>query len=372
MRVRRLEAFRLRLALVHEFQTSSHRKSFLEHVLLRVTDAEGAVGWGEMASPSDPYYCAETVDTCWLVLERYLAPLLLDHAWEHPSEVRARVARVRGHHFVKAGLDIACWDLWSRAQGVSLARALGGERTAIAAGVSLGIEHSVDDLVAQVGHHVAGGYSRVKLKIAPGWDAVPARAVRQAYPDLLLQVDANGAYAEEPAHLAALGSLDGAGLLMIEQPFAPSELLASARLQARLGTAVCLDESVETSGELETALALGACRIVNIKVSRMGGLTAARAAHDICRSRGIQVWCGGMHEFGIGRAANVALASLPGFGLPSDVSGSDKYFARDVVSPPIRAVGGEVAVPMHEPGIGHAVDEERVRAEASATLDLRA
>jgi O-succinylbenzoate synthase len=371
MRITRVEGFRLRLDLVHEFETSSHRKSYLEHVLVRVEDESGEAGWGEIASPSDPYYCAETVDTCWLLLGRYLAPAVLGKAWEHPAQAAAIAGKVRGHHFAKAGLDIACWDLHARARRAPLARLLGGERRTIAAGVSLGIERSLDELLAQVGRHVAGGYRRVKLKIGPGWDAEPVRAVRAAYPDLLLQVDANGAYTEDAAHLAALESLDGAGLLMIEQPFDRTDLVASARLQRRIATPVCLDESIETLGELESALALGACRIVNVKVSRMGGLTPSRAAHDACRARGVAVWCGGMHEFGVGRAANIALASLPGFTLPSDVSGSDKYYRSDVVAPPIRATGGEVPVPWDEAGLGHTVDEERVRREASAALDLR-
>ncbi len=372
MRVVRVEAFRARLALVHEFETSSHRKSYLEHVLVRIADESGAAGWGEIASPSDPYYCAETVETCWLVLAQYLAPLLLKEPWEHPSQVARRMARIRGNHFAKAGVDIACWDLWSRSQGWPLARALGGERRTIPAGVSLGIEPTVEGLLEQVAKHVAGGYSRVKLKISPGWDLDPVRAVRAAHPELLLQVDANGAYTEFSGHLAALEALDDVGLLMIEQPFAPGALCASGRLQARLRTPICLDESIESLGELETALSLGACRIVNVKVARMGGLTAAREAHEACLAKGIPVWCGGMHEFGVGRAANVAIASLSGFTYPSDVSGSDKYFKRDLVSPPIRAVKGEVAVPWGEPGLGHAVDEERVRAEALASLDLRA
>ena len=370
MKIVSIEAFRLKLDLVHEFETSSHRKSYLEHVLVRVADVSGAVGWGEIASPSDPFYCPETVDTCWLVLGRYLGPAILGKSWERPAAAAALLGKVRGHHFAKAGVDMACWDLWARSRGEPLARALGGERQTIAAGVSLGIERSIDELLAQVGRHVAGGYGRVKLKIAPGWDAEPVRAVRAAYPDLLLQVDANGAYTESPEHLAALSALDGTGLLMIEQPFDRTELAASARLQQRISTPVCLDESIDTVGELESALALGACRIVNIKVSRMGGLTPARAAHDACRARGVAVWCGGMHEFGVGRAANIALASLPGFTLPSDVSGSDKYFADDVVTPPIRARAGQVPVPWTEHGIGHAVDEQRVRAQASATLTL--
>jgi O-succinylbenzoate synthase len=362
-----VEAFRVSLPLVHAFQTSSHRKSHLEHILVRVADADGAAGWGEIASPSDPYYCAETVDICWLTLERYLAPALLGAAWDHPSEVGALWARVRGHHFAKAGLDIACWDLWSRTADRPLAHALGGERRTIEAGVSLGIEPTIDDLLAQAAQYAAEGYPRIKLKIAPGWDVEPVRAVREAHPGLALHVDANGAYTEEQREVFA--ELDHYGLTMIEQPYAPGALAAHARLQASIETAVCLDESVEDLDQLDTALELGAGRVLNIKVSRMGGLTNAKAAHDRAVEGGWRVWCGGMHEFGVGRAANVAIAALPGFTLPSDVSGSDKYYAHDVVEPPIRATGGHVPVP-RTPGIGHEVDEALVRRIASATLKL--
>src|SRR5690606_27749285 len=194
-------------------------------------------------------------------------------------------------------------------------------------GVSLGIEPTVDDLLTQVDKHVRGGYRRVKLKIGPAWDVEPVRAVREAYPDLTLQVDANGAYEEDdPAHVQSLETLDKYNLLLIEQPFAPGALAAHARLQARLNTPICLDESVDDLDQLNTAIALNAGKILNIKVSRMGGLSIARQAHDMATAAGWQAWCGGMHEFGIGRAANVALSSLPGFTLPGDVSGSDKYY----------------------------------------------
>ncbi|HEY3682474.1 MAG TPA: o-succinylbenzoate synthase [Streptosporangiaceae bacterium] len=364
-----VEAFRVSLPLVHSFQTSSHRKSHLEHIVVRVAGADGRAGWGEIASPSDPYYCPETVDTCWMMLHRYLAPALVGTEWAHPSEAGAAWARVRGHNFAKAGLDIACWDLWTTASGTPLATALGGTRTTTAAGVSLGIEPTIDALMEQVGRHVADGYGRVKLKIAPGWDTGPVRAVREAFPDLLLQVDANGVYPETPEALETLRGLDAYGLLLVEQPFAPGALAAHARLARTLGTPVCLDESVDDLGQLDTAIALGAGGVLNIKVSRMGGLTAARAAHERAVAAGWRVWCGGMHEFGIGRAANVALASLPGFDLPSDVSGSDKYYARDIVDPPIRALAGQVAVPT-TPGLGHTVDEAFIRAEATATFQV--
>jgi o-succinylbenzoate synthase len=366
-RVTTVEAFLVSMPLVRAFQTSSHRKSHLEHILLRVGDTDGAVGWGEIASPSDPYYCAETVDSCRLTVERYLAPALLGAEWDHPSQVGALWARVRGHHFAKAGLDIACWDLWARTAGRPLARALGGERETIETGVSLGIEPTMADLLGQAARYAAEGYPRIKLKIAPGWDVEPVRAVREAHPDLAVHVDANGAYTEDQA--AVFTELDRLGLTMIEQPFAPGALAAHARLQDRLETAVCLDESVENLDHLDTALALGAGRVLNIKVSRMGGLTNAKAAHDRAVAAGWRVWCGGMYEFGVGRAANIAIAALPGFTLPGDISGSDKYYACDVVRPPIRAEKGRVPVPA-APGLGHEVDEPLVRRLASASLRL--
>ncbi|WP_329522198.1 o-succinylbenzoate synthase [Spirillospora sp. NBC_01491] len=359
-----VEAFRLSLPLVHSFQTSSHRKSHLEHIVVRVAGADGTVGWGEIASPSDPYYCPETVDTCWMILQRYLAPALVGSEWDHPADAGRAWAKIRGHHFAKAGLDIACWDLWTRASGTRLADALGGTRDRVAAGVSLGIEPTVEELLAQVGRHVADGYRRIKLKIAPGWDVAPVRAVRAAHPDLAVQVDANGVYPETDEALATLRELDALGLLLIEQPFAPGALAAHARLAERIGTPVCLDESVDDLDQLDSAIALRAGTVLNIKVSRMGGLTAARAAHERAVAAGWRVWCGGMHEFGVGRAANVAIASLSGFDLPSDVSGSDKYYAHDIVAPPIRAVDGMVEVPSG-PGLGHEVDEEFVRAQAA-------
>jgi O-succinylbenzoate synthase len=367
VRVERVELLQVRLPLVREFETSSHRKSYLEHVLVRVEDTDGAVGWGEIASPSGPFYAPETVETCWSIATGHLVPRLLGATWDHPAHAPALWAAVRGNEFAKAGFDMACWTLWAHAAGVPLAKALGGEQQSVVAGVSLGIEPTVSALVEQVGRQA--GYPRVKLKLAPGWDVEPVRAVRAAFPDLQLHVDANGAYTETTEHLAALRALDGADLLMIEQPFAPRNLMAAARLQATITTPLCLDESVVEGHDLETALAVGACRVLNIKVSRMGGLTAAVAAHDLARAHDVPVWCGGMHEFGVGRAANVALSSLPGFVLPSDVSGSDKYYARDVVAPPIRADRGVVRVPGDAPGLGHDVDEEFLRARATRTAE---
>jgi O-succinylbenzoate synthase len=354
---------RVRMPLVHEFQTSSHRKTYLDHVLVELEDASGATGWGEIASSSDPYYAPETVESCWHIASQYLLPAVLGRPWTHPDQLAKLWSKVRGNNFAKAGVDMAAWVLWAETQSVPLATVLGGTRSEVVAGVSLGIEPTIDDLLTEVERQVAAGYPRVKLKIAPGWDVEPVRSVRTAYPELDLHVDANGIYSADD--LTAVRKLDEFGLTMIEQPFAPRDLLTHAALQRTISTPVCLDESVETVDDLETALALEALQVLNIKVSRMGGLGAARAAHDRAQQAGIAVWCGGMHEFGIGRLANVALSSLPGFTLPSDVSASEKYYARDLVVPAVVAVQGVVQVP-EATGLGHAVDRELITANTVA------
>ncbi|WP_235502564.1 MULTISPECIES: o-succinylbenzoate synthase [unclassified Kitasatospora] len=357
IRIARVDLFVVRLPLIRPFTTSSHRKDHLDHILARITDQDGATGWGECASPTDPFFGPENLRSCWNALNDYFAPALLAADWQHPTDLTAAWGHVQGNHFARATLDIACWDLFARRQDRSLADSLGAAAPRVEVGVSLGIEPGVDELLDQVDRFVAQGYRRVKLKIAPGWDTAPVAAVRDRFPDTPLQVDANGAYRERPSHRAVLRELDGHGLTMIEQPFPADDLLAHARLQSELATPICLDESVTTVHTARTALALGAGRIVNIKVSRLGGLTEARAVHDLCEQAGVPVWCGGMHEFGIGRAANLALAALPGFTFPGDLSGSDRYFSTDVVQPPIRATDGTVAVPTG-PGLGVEIDPE--------------
>lgn len=346
-----IQLHRVHLPLRHRFQTSSHAKGDIEHILVRLEDVAGIVGWGEIASPSGPFYGPETVDTCWSIARDHLVPLTLAAEWEQPADLHGALDKVRGNAFARAGFDMAAWALHTVASGVPLARALGGTRDRVAAGVSLGIEPTIDDLLAQVQGKVDEGYHRVKLKIAPGWDAAPVRAVRDAFPRLAMHVDANGAYRPGDDTREVLRALDGLDLLMIEQPFAPHDLLSHARAQAMLATPVCLDESVETVDDLRTAIALRAGGILNIKVSRMGGLTEAVRAHHVAQDAGWPVWCGGMHEFGIGRAANVALSALPGFTLPSDVSGSDKYYVRDITTEPVVCRDGWVAV-SDAPGLG--------------------
>ena len=357
MRIDSISLHMLELPLVRTFRTSGSVRDSITHVVVHLR-ADSAEGWGECAAPVDPYYCPETAGTCWHVLTEFLVPMVLGHDWATPADLAQSLSRVKGNHFAKAGLEMAAWDAWTRAQGLPLAAALGGTRPHIASGVSLGIEAEPAALFEQIDRYTAEGYRRVKLKIAPGHDIEVVRATRARYPDLPLQVDANSAYTLRD--IEHLKQLDAFNLLLIEQPLAHDDIIDHAVLQKQLKTPICLDESLHSLDDVRKAIDLDACRVVNIKVGRVGGFTEAIRIHDFCRARGVPVWCGGMHEFGIGRAANVALASLPGFTLPGDVSGSDKYYHEDIVEPPIIAHDGMITVPT-SPGLGHDVALERVR-----------
>ncbi len=369
--VRSVEMYLVRLPLIRPFTTSSHTKDHLDHILLRVRDADGAEGWGECASAADPYYCSETTESSWHMLRDFLIPSILNVAWEHPDYAARHWAPVRGNNFAKAGLEMACWDLYTRAQGRAVAEALGGTRREIHSGVSLGIEPTVQGILEQVERFLDQGYRRIKMKIGPGRDLAYLRAVRERWPDILLMADANSAYSlDDPEHVQALRALDDLNLMMIEQPLADDDIIDHARLQAQLATPICLDESIHTVHDARKALDLGSCRIINIKVSRLGGLSEARRVHDLCHSRDIPVWCGGMHEFGVGRAANVAISSLPGFTLPGDVSGSDRAYREDIVDPPIRAHSGAIDVPWDRPGLGFDANLDRIRERTVRELVL--
>ena len=371
--LRSVELYLVRLPLVRPFTTSSHTKDHLAHILLRVRDAQGAEGWGECASASDPYYCSETSETSWHILRDFLIPGLLGQPWDHPDQAAATWTPVRGNRFAKAGLEMACWDLYTRARNEPLAAALGGTRREIHSGVSLGIEPTPEAIVEQVASYLDQGYKRIKMKIGPGRDLAFLQAVRRRWPDVPLMADANSAYRlDDPAHLAALQALDELNLMMIEQPLADDDIVDHARLQAKLRTPICLDESIHSLDDARKALELGSCRIINIKVSRLGGLGEARRVHDLCQAHDVPVWCGGMHEFGIGRAANVAICSLPGFTIPGDVSGSDKAYRQDIVDPPIRAHDGSIDVPWDRPGLGFEPNVERIRACTTRELVLEA
>jgi O-succinylbenzoate synthase len=303
----------------------------------------------------DPGYSYETTDTAWSVLTDFLVPGLLGREIDDARDLLAPVAWVRGHRMAKAGLEMAAWDLEARRRGVSLAELLGGRRGDVAVGVSVGIQPSDEALVEKVRGYVDEGYARIKIKIKPGRDVETLTAVRTEFPDLPMMADANSAYSLQD--VARLRALDGLGLMMIEQPLAYDDLLDHSRLQREIETPICLDESIRSVRDAELALDLGAGRIINIKPGRVGGFAQAKAIHDLCRDRGIPVWCGGMLESGVGRAHNVALASLPGFTLPGDISASRRYWERDIVEPEFVMTGGTMQVPPG-PGIGVAVRED--------------
>lgn len=356
MKIDRVDLLIVRMNRVRSFETSSSLRQYLEHILVKVY-ADGLVGWGECASPIDPYYCEETTETCWHLLKDFLAPAVLGRPWSRVEEIAATWQKVKRNNFAKAGLEMACFDLLGQAEGKSLSALLGGTRDEIVSGVSLGIESDIEALFAIIDQSLADGYRRIKLKIGPGRDVDVVRRVRERYPDLPVMADANSAY--RLSDLPMLKQLDEFGLMMIEQPLAHDDIIDHAQLQAGLRTPICLDECIHSAEDARKALDLGSGRIINIKVSRLGGLLEAKKVHDLCHARGVPVWCGGMHEYGIGRAANVAISSLPGFTLPGDVSGSDKYYDPDVVDPPVLAPCGAIPVPTG-PGLGHTANEERI------------
>jgi o-succinylbenzoate synthase len=350
------------LPLVTRFETSMGALTIREAVIVEV-HADGCVGWGEAAAWQHPWFSYETTATTRYVLRDYLIPALLSG----PARVSGDEIdpAIRGYPMAKAAVESALLDAMAKRDGISLATALGGTAATVPVGISLGIEPTLDDLLGLIQGAVSDQYRRVKLKVKPGWDVAVVREVREAFGDRLsLAVDANAAYSW--ADVPTLRELDALGLSMIEQPFDHSDFDLHARLQSQLGTPVCLDETIKTAQDAAIAIKLGSCQVINIKPGRVGGLLNARAIHDLCAAHGLPVFCGGMLETGIGRAANLALASLPGFTIPSDLSASRRYFSRDVIISPFElGDGGVLAVPAG-PGTGIAVDE---RALDACTLE---
>jgi o-succinylbenzoate synthase len=362
VRIERLELRLVKLPLVHFFETSFGRIHDKHFILVRV-DGDGVSGYGECVAEQDPYYSSETNDTCWHIITGFIAPRVLGAVFDHPRDIFPALKAIRGHNMAKAAVEMAAWDLYAKQRRAPLNRILGGTRDRIASGVSIGIQDSLDDLVAKVARELAAGYRRIKIKVKPGWDVDAVRAVRARFPDILMMVDANAAYSLADAdHLA---TLDAFNLMMIEQPLDYDDVADHAALQRRLKTPICLDESIKTIAVARQAIEAGACRIINIKPGRVGGFAESIRLHDLCASRGIPVWHGGMLESGIGRAANLHLSTLPNFTLPGDVAASNRYFVPDLIEPPIEVAGdGTIAVPTG-PGIGVTIRDDRI---ARATL----
>ncbi len=347
-RIEGVELRRVRLPLVRPFETSFGSQSERDALLVRVVTGD-AQGWGECVAMEEPLYSAEYVDGAHDVVRRFVLPRIAAGRCTSATMVAPLLAPLKGHPMAKAAVEMAVLDAELRAEGRSFGSYLGAERTRVPAGVSVGIAASIPELLDQVAEYLEAGYLRVKLKIKPGWDVEPVRAVRERFGnELLLQVDANAAYTLDDAR--QLARLDPFGLLLVEQPLAEDDVRGHAELAKLIRTPVCLDESITSARAAGEAIALGACSVVNIKAGRVGGYLEARRVHDVCAAEDVPVWCGGMLETGLGRAANVALAALPGFSLPGDTSASDRYFETDI-TPPFVLEDGYLAVPTG-PGLG--------------------
>ncbi len=357
MKIDRIELRHIKMHLTAPFETSFGVDLDEEHLIVRV-DGEGITGWGECVAARDPFYSYETTQTAWHILRDYLIPGVLNQALSGIDDAISRSARVRGHQMAKAGLEFALWDWLGKSKGMSLSKLLGGTRERIPVGVSVGLQSSPEELVKKVEGFLKQGYSRIKIKIAPGRDIQMARAVRNAFPDILLQVDANSAYTLNDVPL--FRAMDELNLLLIEQPLGYEDIFDHSKLQRELKTPICLDESIHLADDARAAIELGSCRVINIKPGRVGGYAESIKIHDLCQAHGLPVWHGGMLESGIGRAGNVALASLPNFKLPGDISGSKRYWVQDIVEPEFEVGSdGTMAVPT-KPGIGVEVMVDRL------------
>jgi o-succinylbenzoate synthase len=355
--IKQIELRELRMRLLYPFETSFGSTQDRHIVLLKVSDGASA-GFGEVTAAEGPFYGYETWETAWHVLRDYIIPSVLGKRMEGPADFGGFVRGFRGHYMAKAGVETALWDLASKQANVPLWKMLGGTRERIDCGVSIGIQPTIDKLIAKIATEIDAGYRRIKIKIKPGWDVEVLREVRAAFPDILLMGDANSAYSLDD--VALFKKMDKYKLMMFEQPLHQEDIIDHAELQKQIQTPICLDESIHSAGDARKAIKIGACRIINIKLGRVGGHTEVRAIHDVCRDNGIPVWCGGMLESGIGRAHNVALSSLENFSLPGDVSASRRYWAEDIVEPPIEVSPVGQITQREEPGIGYRVKEDLI------------
>lgn len=349
MKIDKIELRHIKMELVSPFTTSMGTEYDEEHIIVRV-DGGGLTGWGESVAEATPFYSPETVATAWHILSDFLIPAILGKNLTSIDEAINSYSNVRGHRMAKAGLEAALWDLFAKSKNISLSQLLGGARKKIEVGVSIGIQSSVSELIKKVENYLQEGYRRIKIKIAPENDLQFVKALRNEFTDLLLQVDANSAYKIEDINL--FKEMDEYNLLLIEQPLGYEDIYEHSKLQRELKTAICLDESIHSLGDTQAAVELESCRIINIKPGRVGGFTESKLIHDYCASNKIPVWHGGMLESGIGRAGNVALASLSNFTLPGDISASKRYYTHDIVEPEfVVNSDGTMDVPI-KPGIG--------------------
>jgi O-succinylbenzoate synthase len=357
MKIESITLREIQMPLVHFFETSFGRTTHRRIILVEVV-CDGVVGWGECVAGEGPFFNEEWTDEAWATLKSYLCPMLVGCNINSAGQSAERMKMIRGHRMAKASLENALWDVEAKQMTLPRFTVLGGTRQEIACGVSIGIQDSVEQLLGKIETELAAGYQRIKVKVKPGWDVDVLRRIRSQWPSILLSCDANSAYTLNDVE--RLREFDAFNLLMVEQPLWSDDIYQHSRLQSHLQTAICLDESIHTARDAATAADLKACRIINIKVGRVGGLSEARRVHDVCQQHGIPVWCGGMLESGIGRAHNIALSSLANFTLPGDVSASKRYWAHDIIFPGVEVSPQGTIVMRTEPGIGYQVDEERI------------
>jgi len=349
MRLHSLTLREIHLQLLTPFETSMDRVTE-RRIILAEANLDGTSGWGECTAGETPFYCPEDTETAWHILKDFLWPMLKGRELSSASDVWPLLAQVRGHNMAKAAVETAVWDAEAKLKTIPLWKLIGGQRQEIPCGVSIGIKDSLDELVAAVKTELASGYQRIKIKIKPGKDLAPVQRLRQDFPRIKLMVDANSAYRKDDWPL--LKQLDAFYLMMIEQPLGWDDLFGHVEVQKNLQTPICLDECIHTYEQAEAAIALGACKIINIKLGRVGGLLQAKRIHDLCQKNSIPVWCGGMLESGIGRAQNIAMSTLPNFSLPGDVSASKRYWLEDIIHPEVTvSPTGTIQVPA-TPGIG--------------------
>ncbi len=356
----KIEAITLReihMPLVHFFETSFGR-TYSRRILLLTAHCDGVDGWGECVTGEDPFYSSEWIDSSWITISRYLAPVVVGHLIGSGREVPNLFGKVRGHRMAKAALENALWDAEAKQKNVSLWKLLGGTRKEIACGVSIGIQDSVEQLLERIQTELAAGYRRIKVKVKPGWDVNVLEKIRSGWADITLSCDANSAYTLDQAE--HLRGFDQFNLLMIEQPLWHDDIYYHARLQKELRTAICLDESIVNARAAAMAIEMGACRIINIKVGRVGGFSEAVKIHDLCHESKIPVWCGGMLESGIGRAHNIALSTLENFRLPGDVSASKRYWKEDVIDPEVEVSPRGLITISDKPGTGYLVKQDLI------------
>jgi o-succinylbenzoate synthase len=359
LRVQEITLREIRMPLVTPFETSFGRVTD-RRMLLVQTESDGVTGWGECVAGEGPFYAPETVETAWHILRDFAWPLLKDHDFESAAQIWSRLDPIRGHNMAKGAVESALWDAEAKQKGIPLWRLLGGVRQEISCGVSIGIKETLEDLIATVERELAAGYQRIKIKIKPGNDIAPVEALRLKFPQIRLMVDANSAYRmEDWPHLKRL---EAYYLMMIEQPLGWDDIFSHVELQRRLDTPVCLDECIHTEEHARAAIDLGACRIINLKLGRVGGYSPARRIHDLCQSRQIPVWCGGMLESGIGRAHNIALSTLENFSLPGDVTASRRYWIEDVIEPEVTVTPHGTIKALDGPGIGYQPRLDRIEA----------